>query len=96
MSMFSVDAAQVQNATQSAQATIGRIQSEVGALLAQLTGLESSWTGQAATAFQGAVQQWRATQVQVEQSLSSLSQALGVAGTQYVDAELANARLFVH
>ncbi|HEU5222335.1 MAG TPA: WXG100 family type VII secretion target [Candidatus Lumbricidophila sp.] len=95
MSMFSVDAAQVHSATQSAQATIGRIQGEVSALLAQLTGLESSWTGQAASAFQGAVQQWKATQAQVEQSLASLSHALGVAGTQYVDAELANARLFI-
>lgn len=95
MTTYHVDAAQVSAATQSVQGTIGRIQSEVASLLAQLTGLQSSWSGQAATAFQGAVADWRATQLHVEQSLTQLSHALGVAATQYADAEQANARLFL-
>ena len=86
MTTYHVDAAQVSAATHSVQGTIGRIQSEVGSLVAQLTGLQSSWTGQAATAFQGAVADWRTTQ---------LSHALGLAATQYADAEQANARLFL-
>ena len=90
-----IDAAQVSAATHSVQGTIGRIQSEVGSLVAQLTGLQSSWTGQAATAFQGAVADWRTTQLHVEQSLAQLSHALGVAATQYAEAEQANARLFL-
>ena len=95
MTTYHVDAAQVSAATQTVQGTIGRIQGVVASLLAQLTGLQSSWTGQAATAFQGAVSEWRATQLHVEQSLAQLSHALGVAAAQYADAEQANARLFL-
>lgn len=95
MTTYHVDAAQVSAATQAVHGTIGRIQSEVASLLAQLTGLQSSWTGQAATAFQGAVTDWRGTQQHVEQSLAQLSHALGIAATQYVEAEQANARLFL-
>lgn len=95
MTTYHVDAAQVSAATQTVQATIGRIQGEVASLLAQLTGLQSSWTGQAATAFQGAVSEWRATQLHVEQGLAQLNHALGVAAAQYADAEQANARLFL-
>ena len=95
MTSYQVDAEQVSAATHTVQGTIGRIQSEVAALLGQLTGLQSSWTGQASSAFQGAVADWRATQMQVEQSLSGLNQALGVAASQYIDAEQSNARLFL-
>ena len=82
-------------ATQTVQGTIGRIQAEVASLLGQLTGLQSSWSCQAATAFQCAVADWRATQLHVEQSLAQLNHALGIAATQYAEAEQANARLFL-
>jgi WXG100 family type VII secretion target len=95
MTSYHVDADQVSAATQTVQGTIGRIQSDVAALMSQLTGLQSSWSGQASSAFQGAVADWRATQLQVEQSLVGLNRALGVAATQYADAEQANARLFL-
>jgi early secretory antigenic target protein ESAT-6 len=95
MTRYQVDSEQVAAATASAQGTIGRIQSEVAALVAQLTGLQGSWTGQAASAFQAAVTDWRTTQQQVEQSLAGLSHALGAAATHYADAESANARLFL-
>ena len=95
MSSYHVDATQVSAATQTVKGTIGRIQSEVASLIGQLSGLQSSWSGQASTAFQGAVADWRETQQRVEQSLDSLNQALGVAATQYAEAEQANARLFL-
>ncbi|GAA1837746.1 WXG100 family type VII secretion target [Agromyces salentinus] len=95
MSSYHVDAAQVAAATQTVKGTIGRIQSEVASLLGQLTGLQSSWSGQAATAFQGAVADWRETHLRVEQSLDGLNLALGQAATQYAEAEQANARLFL-
>ena len=94
MTTYHVDAAQVSAATQSVQGTIGRIQSEVGSLVAQLTGLQSSWTGQAATAFQGVVGDWKATQQRVEQSLAEINAALSQAGQLYAEAESQNARLF--
>ena len=95
MTVFHVDSEQVQAATQSTQASIAQVQAEVGALMGRLTALQQSWTGQASTAFQGAVADWRTTQVQVEERLAALSHALGIAATQYADAEQANARLFL-
>ena len=95
MTTYHVDAAQVSAATQTVQGTIGRIQAEVASLLGQLTGLQSSWSGHAATAPWNAVADWRATQLQVEQSLAQLNHALGIAATQYAEAEQANARLFL-
>jgi len=95
MTRYQVDSEQVAAATQGVQGTITRIQSEVASLLAQLQGLQGSWSGQASTAFQAAVADWRATQLQVEQSLTGLNQALGSAASHYAEAELANARLFL-
>lgn len=95
MTRYQVDSEQVRMATQSVQGTIGRVQSEVASLLAQLTGLQGSWSGQAATAFQAAVADWRHTQQHVEERLSALNQALAAAAMHYADAEQANARLFV-
>jgi WXG100 family type VII secretion target len=95
MTRYQVDSEQVAAATQGVHGTIGRIQSEVGSLLGQLHGLQGSWSGQASTAFQAAVADWRLTQQHVEQSLAALSQALGAAAAHYAEAELANARLFL-
>lgn len=94
MTSYQVDSEAVLSTTATARASIGRIQAEVAGLLAQLTGLEGSWTGQAAAAFQGAVSEWRATQRHVEESAEGLNLALSQAGQQYAEVEHANARLF--
>ncbi|MFM6974807.1 MAG: WXG100 family type VII secretion target [Agromyces sp.] len=93
-SAFQVDAEQVLNTANSAMATAGRISSDTAGLLGQLTGLQSSWSGSAAVAFQETLNQWRATQQVVEQSLASIQRALAAAASQYVDVEQANVRLF--
>ena len=66
----------------------------MASLHGQLETLQGVWTGAAAVAFQGVVQQWRTTQTSVEQVLASIDRALRAAGQQYVETELANARLF--
>lgn len=91
---YQVDSDAVLGATSAATATIARIQSEVGALHGQLTNLQSSWSGSAASAFQVLVGEWRGTEQRVEELLSAMSQALGLAGQQYAEAEQSNARLF--
>jgi 6 kDa early secretory antigenic target len=96
MTRFQVDSEAVGSATAAVRASIERIRSEVAALSAQLTGLDGSWSGVAASAFQGVVGDWRATQARVEESLSAINQALAVAGQQYAEIEAANARLFGH
>ena len=81
-------------ATARAQAAMGRIQGEVAGLHAQLVDLQSSWSGSAASAFQGVVSDWRTTQARVEESLGHINTALGQAGQLYAEAEVQNTRLF--
>jgi WXG100 family type VII secretion target len=95
MSRYQVDSEAVLGATSAVRTSINRIQSEVAGLHSQLTNLQGSWSGQAATAFSGVVADWKVTQQRVEESLAAINQALGQAGQQYADIESANARLFV-
>ena len=94
MTRYQVDSEAVLGATAAVRSTIGRIQGEVNGLHAQLDNLQGSWSGQAATAFQAVIADWRATQQRVEECLASISHALGQAGQQYADIEASNARLF--
>ena len=95
MTRYQVDSEAVLSATGAVRSTISRIQSEVGGLHSQLTNLQSSWTGEAATAFSGVVAEWRATQHRVEESLAAINQGLTHAAQQYAEIEASNARLFV-
>jgi len=94
MTRYQVDSEAVLSATGAVRSSIGRIQSEVSGLHGQLTQLQSTWTGQAATAFSGVVADWKMTQQRVEENLAAINQALTQAGQQYADIEAANARLF--
>lgn len=94
MTRFTVDSDAVAAAASAITSTTARLQSEVSALHGQLEALQGVWTGSASIAFHGVVQQWRTTQANVEEVLSNIDRALRVAGQQYVETELANARLF--
>jgi early secretory antigenic target protein ESAT-6 len=94
MSVYTVDTEAVFAANGATRATMERLRSESQALKAQLTQLQSSWTGAAATAFQGCNDQWSAAQLHVEQVLDSIGTALGAAATQYSDADQYSANLF--
>ncbi|WP_417561925.1 WXG100 family type VII secretion target [Microbacterium sp.] len=94
MAVYSVDSDAVLSATGAVRGTIDRVQAETHAMLGQLTQLQSSWTGSAAAAFAGVIDQWRATQAQVESSLAAINHALTAAGQQYADAEQFSAGLF--
>jgi WXG100 family type VII secretion target len=94
MAVFSVDSDAVLAATASVRSTSERLQTETQAMMTQLTQLQSTWTGSASVAFHSVVDQWRATQRQVEESLAGISAALGAAGRQYADAEQATMSLF--
>lgn len=94
MTRYQVDSEAVAAATSSVQAAASRIQSDVSGLHAQLLDLQSSWTGQAAAAFQAVVADWTATQRRVEESLHLINTGLAQAGQHYADIEHQNARLF--
>ncbi|HEV7957327.1 MAG TPA: WXG100 family type VII secretion target [Marisediminicola sp.] len=95
MVRYQVDSEAVLTATGAVRSSIERIQAEVSGLHGQLVNLQGSWTGQAASAFQSVVTDWKATQQRVEESLAAINLALGQAGQQYADIEQANARLFL-
>lgn len=94
MTAYSVDSDAVFTATASVRGTIDRVQADTSAMLAQLTQLQSSWTGSASLAFQGVIDQWRVTQRHVEDSLAGINAALTSAGRQYVEAEQLSVSLF--
>jgi WXG100 family type VII secretion target len=94
MTRYSVDSEAVLAASTQARATIARLQSEVQTLNAHLHSLSSSWSGPAASAFIVVHDNWRTTQMRVEESLQSLTESLSHAGRHYQEMEIANARLF--
>ncbi|MBX3092229.1 MAG: WXG100 family type VII secretion target [Cryobacterium sp.] len=94
MTSYRVDSEAVLGAHSAIQNTISRIESEAASLKSQLVNLQGAWTGPAAMAFQSIVGDWTTTQQRVEQSLARIAHALGQAGRQYADVELANARMF--
>jgi early secretory antigenic target protein ESAT-6 len=94
MTRYQVDSEAVVAATEQMRAAMGRIQGEVGGLHGQLVDLQSTWSGQAAAAFQSVVTDWRATQQRVEESLAAINTALAAAGRSYLEVEEQNARLF--
>lgn len=95
MAFFNVDTDSLAAKSAQVQGTISRLQAEVNSMQAGLRELEGLWTGQAATNFQHLIVQWRATQRQVEESLTGINEALNVATREYVEAELSNARMFM-
>lgn len=95
MTRYQVDSEAVLGATNAVRTSIGRIQSEVSGLHGQLVSLQDSWSGQAASAFQVVVNDWKSTQQRVEESLDAISRALGQAGQHYAEIEAANTRLFM-
>lgn len=94
MTRYHVDSEAVLHATQHAKATITRVQSDLQQLTANLQALQSSWSGQAATAFQSVLGEWRTTQHNVDAQLIAITEALGHAATHYIELEHANIRLF--
>lgn len=94
MTRYQVDSEAVFSATGAVRGSMARIEGEVSGLYGQLVGLQGSWSGQAATAFQSVIAEWKATQQRVEESLAALNQALAIAAQQYAEIESSNARLF--
>ena len=94
MTRFQVDSEEVFSAASAVRQSAARIEGEVSGMLAQLTSLQASWVGQAASAFSSVVTDWRSTQQRVAESLTQINEALGLAGQQYAETEQANAHLF--
>lgn len=95
MTRYQVDSEAVITATTTARASIGRFQAEAAALQSSLTGLQGTWSGAAATAFQGLLGEWTSAYQRVEQALAAMTEALAHAGQGYAEVEQQAARLFL-
>lgn len=94
MAIFQVDSNQVTAAAAHANQSSLTIQAEVARMMSLLRGLEGSWVGAASASFQGLIEQWQLTQVQVEESLRAISTQLDAAAHTYSEAEAAAASMF--
>ena len=95
MSRYQVDSEAVIAATAATRGSIGRLQAEAAGLHGNLAGLQGTWSGTAATAFQGLLGEWTAAYQRVEQTLTAMNEALAHAGQGYADVEQQAARMFL-
>ncbi|SEJ38246.1 WXG100 family type VII secretion target [Demequina mangrovi] len=91
---YHVDAAEVSAASARAARSSDAIRAEVASLMAELTRLDASWRGGAASAFGDVREQWRGAQTHVESALDAITQALAHAARSYEEAEATASRLF--
>ncbi|WP_067780065.1 WXG100 family type VII secretion target [Actinomyces vulturis] len=94
MPVFSVDTALITDAASRTRTRISTIQAEADAMAADLTDLQTSWSGQASIAMGDCATQWHAAQINVQDVLDSISTALDQAAISYDDAESQNSSLF--
>jgi len=94
--MFTVDTDRIQAAASDMSGIAGEIESSVSAMHARLTALEGSWTGVAATEFQGLVAEWTALQGRVRADLAQIAALTSRAGGSYAETEQGVRGLFVH
>ena len=95
MTRYQVDSEAVIAATSATRGSIGRLQAEAAGLQGNLSGLQNTWSGSAATAFQGLVGEWMAAYQRVEQTLTAINEALAHAGQGYAEVEQQAARMFM-
>ncbi len=95
MTRYHVDSDAVLTATAATRGSIARLQSESAGLNANLSGLQSSWSGPAASAFHALLSEWTAAYQRVEQTLTAINEALGHAGQGYADVEHQASRMFM-
>ncbi|WP_018143062.1 WXG100 family type VII secretion target [Alloscardovia criceti] len=94
MPQYHVDSEQIQQAGMAVNASVDEIRTAVTTMYAHLTQLQGSWHGSAASQFDVVIEQWRAAQNHIEQSLQSIQLALTQAAQVYADAETQASQLF--
>ncbi|HET9897934.1 MAG TPA: WXG100 family type VII secretion target [Streptosporangiaceae bacterium] len=75
-------------------ATYQALQSTLTSLEAQLQSSLSEWTGEAQTAYYAAKKKWDAAAADMATVVSQLSQVVGVANENYMNAERANTAMW--
>lgn len=94
MPQYQVDSEQMRSSSAAVSSSVSSIREAVAGMYTNLNGLQQVWTGSAATQFSAVAEQWRSAQIQMEQSLEAIQQALAQASNVYADAEIQASRLF--
>lgn len=96
MATYRVDSDRLQSASAAVNTSVTSIRDATRTMYANLQDLQSVWHGSAASSFSGLIEQWRAAQQQMEQSLQNIQQAMSKASTTYAQAETNAQMLFAH
>ncbi|MFC0265440.1 WXG100 family type VII secretion target [Alloscardovia macacae] len=94
MPQYHVNSEEIQQASIAVYHSIDQMRTAVQAMYTNLTALEGSWQGSAATQFESVIQQWRTSQHAMESTLQNIQQALSQAAAVYADAEVQASQLF--
>ena len=87
MASFTVDTAQVASSAGDVSRISEDVETTVASMMTRLISLQNEWQGEASSSFQDLINDWRATQRTVKESLDEIGRVLGEAGRTYDDTE---------
>lgn len=94
MSQFMVGTDAVQAAGNKIQSLSQQIEDLITTCMQTAEGVKDNWTGQANTAFEGAMTEWRQAAMNVREASGQIGKATMTASSNYVDTEQANTSMF--
>ena len=87
MASFTVDTAQVASSASDVSRISEDVETTVASMMSRLISLQNEWQGEASSSFQDLINDWRATQRTVKESLDEIGRALHDAGRTYDTSE---------
>jgi WXG100 family type VII secretion target len=93
MTSFHVDALALDGAASHIARTIESIHTDITSLTSQLRGLDGSWSGPAALAFAGVIDEWMTSSARLTESLSDIGTSLRQIQAHYLETEQSNVRI---
>lgn len=87
MATFTVDTTQVANSASDVTRISEDVETSVASMMSRLISLQNEWKGDASTSFQDLINDWRATQRTVKESLDEIGRALNEASQTYDSSE---------
>jgi 6 kDa early secretory antigenic target len=94
MPQFMVGTEEVQQAGAKIQALSQQIEDLIADLQQTATAVHGSWTGNANSAFESAMSEWRSAAINIRTAANEIGMATTKAGGNYADAEAANTSMF--
>ena len=87
MATFTVNTTQVASSASDVSRISEDVETTVASMMSRLISLQNDWQGDASTSFQDLINDWRATQRTVKESLDDISRVLTEAGQTYSTTE---------